>query len=450
MPSRDKRPSKYSQPSTASRADSGGESSGAVRAIKRTVPPNDPSGGSGAIALGEPREELVGFEDARPGWARFLAGLGGVQGPDIAGLNAQVAINQQRTTAQQLLQEAEAVQREKLALAEHNYRLKAQEAQNALELGRIERAHALSKELASDKAQMDQLQEQMRFTNAIYEDNNKSANVIEQDRLRSKNTQREQRQRSLQEATTKMGFVPTREGQSAADKLARTRGSIDQTVAERLQNDKEYLNARRVSEVALGYAPHVKNLESLNKKLSKGEALINPGIRGSNLYPGTTVTVTPKLGPPGLGGLPQDTGELNVNTTVAPTPDDLAAENAAAARVKAEVASPEAVQAPLAEQKPSTAVVAPAAAAFPTVEDVGLAGVGEEMFKRTGNLGFNANNPLMPVAPNSPINPINMLSGIIPGTDANRAAAEYIYKLWRGKNAQNTNSTSMPAVIRLP
>jgi len=88
MPNRENRPSKFSAPtSSRSTARRGGSTNAGVKPIYDYQ--------EGTADEGAPK--LAGFEDTTPAWQRFLRGVAGIQGPDISGLNAQLALGRDQS-----------------------------------------------------------------------------------------------------------------------------------------------------------------------------------------------------------------------------------------------------------------------------------------------------------------------------------------------------------------
>ncbi len=85
---RDNRPSKFAAPtSSRSTARRGGSTSAGLKPVYDFQ--------EGTANEGAP--VLVGFEDTTPTWQRFLRGVAGIEGPDVGGLNAQLALGREQS-----------------------------------------------------------------------------------------------------------------------------------------------------------------------------------------------------------------------------------------------------------------------------------------------------------------------------------------------------------------
>lgn len=88
MANRENRPSKFAAPtSSRSTARRGGSTSAGLKPVYDYQ--------EGTANEGSP--VLVGFEDTTPSWQRFLRGVAGIEGPDVGGLNAQLALGREQS-----------------------------------------------------------------------------------------------------------------------------------------------------------------------------------------------------------------------------------------------------------------------------------------------------------------------------------------------------------------
>jgi len=102
MPPRNNRPSKFASTATPAQSSGGG---GGWQDISPTY----------GYQEGTPNEGsplITGFQDTTPGWRRFLAGLGGLQGVDVNAMNMQLALSQQ--AQERASQEARGLQADRL------------------------------------------------------------------------------------------------------------------------------------------------------------------------------------------------------------------------------------------------------------------------------------------------------------------------------------------------
>lgn len=432
---RETRPSKFSSPrsSTATRAP---RSSGEIRAVYDFQ--------EGTANEGSP--VLTGFEDARPGWVRFLTGLGGVQGPDVSGMNAQLALAREGTTAQREMQ-TEKLRAELEQMRERaKHDLALEDIRNKYRLGQIgaEQAAVLMNNLATNYAQhkgrMAELTaggEQTRMTQA----------------QKAKLDKENEEFKTYLGWAAKTGANPNDpESMKIYTELQRQVGSTALRRAKSFEGDKQLDDAAKLGELGSLLAPHAKAQKDYTTVVNEKDAAMFGAPAGSGMPRGMLFGATPgtpaSLNTPGTPPSPArfeatpDMAAMRAGSTAMPVGRGRAFEDLNMRFVGGEqgvpTVAPRAVDAPPAPAEP-----------YPTVADVGLVGVGSEALRRSGNVGFNFDNPMNPFAPNAPVNPINMLSGIIPGTEVNRAAAESLYKLLYGQKAVNTNSTAMPRLIQL-
>lgn len=374
---------------------------------------------------------LVGFEDARPGWVRFLAGLGGVQGPDVSGMNAQLALAREGTTAQREMQ-TEKLRAELEQMregAKHNLAL--EEIRNKYRLGQIgaEQAAALMNNLATNYAQHKGRMAELTAGG-------------EQNRM----TQAEgSRQKVAEQLAAEYKLDPNNPQQRAAlDEL------INARMATKVANAKsdEGKQALTFGERSRDIGDYFDKVAKSRVMVNQNDAVFQPEIEAlgvsPNMYRGQSTEEG--IGP---GGFPIKR-TIPPSSTAIPSRRSMMTAPAGAPQQESVMLNPKWLQPSAPQPKASTAVAEPRSAEpYPTIEESGLVGVGTEALKRSGNVGFNFDNPLNPFAPNAPVNPINMLSAIIPGTDVNRAAAESLYKLLYGQKAQSSGSTALPKLIQL-
>jgi len=375
---------------------------------------------------------LTGFEDARPGWVRFLAGLGGVQGPDVAGMNAQLAMAREGTTAQREMQtdrlRAELEQMREAA----KQNLALEEVRNKYRLGQIgaEQASALLNNLTMN-----------------YQQHRGRLAEISAGGEQTRQSQSEaSRQRIAEQLSAEYKLDPNNPQQRAAlDEL------INARMATKVANatSDEGKQALTLGERSRDIGDYFDKVSKSRVLVNQNDAVFQPEIEAlgvsPNMYRGQSTEEG--IGP---GGFPIKRTIAPSSTAIPSRRSMLTAPSGGMQQQEPVMLNPKWLQAPPTQPKASTAVAEPRATEpYPTVEESGLVGVGSELLKRSGNVGFNFDNPLNPFAPNAPVNPINMLSGIIPGTDVNRAAAESLYKLLFGQKAQSSGSTALPKLIQL-
>lgn len=432
---RETRPSKFSSPrsSTATRAP---RSSGGMRAVYDFQ--------EGTANEGSP--VLTGFEDARPGWVRFLAGLGGVQGPDVSGMNAQLALAREGTTAQREMQ----TEKLRAELEQMRERAATEKALLEARLGG-ERTNALDVTAAQAKGRIREqrvIGKEGRITQ-----NEKALLDREQEILRANTAAAAEKSKAIYAHLLKLGVDPeSAEGRQLADSLVKQTLKNDLSTAVALERDPQAVEARRLRTIGADLKPYGEAQRLFQTPVSEDAAVGFFGPAGTGMPSG--MLFGPRKGTPASLNTPgtppsparfeatPDMAAMRAGSTAMPVGRGRAFEDLnmrfVGGEQSAPTVAPRAVDAPPAPAEP-----------YPTVADVGLVGVGSEALRRSGNVGFNFDNPMNPFAPNAPVNPINMLSGIIPGTEVNRAAAESLYKLLYGQKAVNTNSTAMPRLIQL-
>lgn len=432
---RETRPSKFSSPrsSTATRAP---RSSNGVRAVYDFQ--------EGSTNEGSP--VLAGFEDARPGWVRFLAGLGGVQGPDVAGMNAQLAMAREGTTAQREMQ----TDKLRAELEQLRERAATEKALLEARLGG-ERTNALAVAAAQAKGRIREqrvIGKEGRITQ-----NKKALLDREQEILKANMAAAAEKSKAIYAHLLKLGVDPeSAEGRQLADSLVKQTLKNDLSTAVALERDPQAIEARRLRTIGADLKPYGEAQRLFQTPVSEDAAVGFFGPAGTGMPSG--MLFGPRKGTPASLNAPgtpptparfeatPDMAAIRAGSTALPVGRGRAFEDLNMRFVGGEQSA--------VQPKAPTAVAEPRAATpYPTIEESGLVGVGAEALKRSGNVGFNFDNPLNPFAPNAPVNPINMLSAIIPGTDVNRAAAESLYKLLYGQKAQSSGSTALPKLIQL-
>jgi len=334
---RDKRPSKFSTASVAPQISGGGGSSGAVRA-KYDFQEGTPNEGS---------PTLVGFEDARPGWVRFLAGLGGVQGPDVSGMNAQLALAREGTTAQREMQ-TEKLRAELEQMRERaKHDLALEEIRNKYRLGQIgaEQAAVLMNNLATNYAQH---KGRMAELTAGGEQN------------RMTQAQKAKLDKENEEFKTYLGWAAKTganpndpESMKIYTELQRQVGSTALRRAKSFEGDKQLDDAAKLGELGSLLAPHAKAQKDYTTVVNEKDAAMFGAPAGSGMPRGMLFGATPgtpaRLNTPGTPPSP---------ARFEATPD-MAAMRAGALRQEPVMLNPKWLQPSAPQPKVSTAVAEP-------------------------------------------------------------------------------------------
>lgn len=274
-----KRPSKFYAPRTT--ADSGGGGSASVTPVYRDRAPQSYDEATGAAAA----RELVGFQDNRPTFLRVLQGLGGIQGPDITGMNAQLAMQDRATTAQRALEEL----------------------RNEMEVKRIELGDRLSAAREQSRFTNDQEVERQKrwFKSAEQAVDLENAQTLARQGHQYKRVEQKQgsklrnkesthkfgldetaaNNKATRDLITALGLDPNDKEMSAlAARIMSAKGTSNATLAERLAANPNYLNNLEASGLAQAYGGVADVMKRLQVPANAGDAVFTapiPGVVGS-------------------------------------------------------------------------------------------------------------------------------------------------------------------------
>jgi hypothetical protein len=258
------RPSKFASTATPAQSSGGGGGWQDI-SFKHSFQEGTPNEGSPLI---------TGFQDTTPGWRRFLAGLGGLQGVDVNAMNMQLALSQQ--AQERASQEAIALER-----LRQQGQLAMQNAERDARLAELEKKFGYDKELGViNRLAGARIAEQTEMTRG------------EQERLTSKLKAENEKAAHLQRLAEKLGVsvddlsrLSEVQVQNALASLeAETAKSGKATLLDRIStsalSSPENKEAIRLGEVGKAIAPFVDAQGKMRVNLGKGETMFGLPLSG--------------------------------------------------------------------------------------------------------------------------------------------------------------------------